>query len=1121
MALKRSLQKSPQAVKLGRGAFNCVAWSSDRLWLALGGDDNAVYVFTPKGELHWRRKKHTAPVESLAWSPDGRCLASGADDGTVRLWSFDGTELRCLDGHEGIVAGIAWAPDSRRLVSGSEDRTLRLWSAADGAELRRIEGHEGAVWSVAWSPDGRVLASGAGDRTVRLWSALSGGELRCLTGHTNQVSSVVWSPDSRRLASGGRDQTVRLWSVQDGTELNCLEGSDGAILSMAWSPEGQCLALGSSQGVIRLWSPDDEGDAGASTVCPRASEEGRKTVPRPNGYAERVWGVAWSPDGSHLAAVARDGTLAMWEVAAPLPPVSTTEVNDAVQWLARQAATMGRRAPPWIPHLPGADAVSGLGVLRVEGLQRSGAPCIALHPNGRRLASAHSDGHLRCWNLMDGQLFWTSIDPATENLTKPSDRTQPVIQDLAWSPDGRSIAVGMENGAISLWSAADGVELHRLTGHRAPVSSVAWSPDGDRLASGSADRTVRLWSVEGGVELRCLRGHTDLVRAIVWSPNGRYLASGAQDCTVRLWSVTDGRELRCLKGHTALVYSVAWSPDGRRLVSGSQDQTVRLWSITDGAEQQRLEGHSSAVLSVAWSPDAIHLASGSVDGVVCVWNSLDAGGRGRSPLRSFLASGYTWRVAWAPGGSFLISSHAEDVIHLWNTLDLLPGQTTGQAPTSANLFRPVDLSSLPAALVALHRLGIHPPLSLVHDLRTLLGGGAPPALEPLFTGPEGERIQDLQTLGWSSAARTGLLALLLHGLPDSRWEVPSDLTPGILRTSLAAALAGESIDPDAPPPPLAFLRQTAASLDAPLLTLIAALGPDAVAADPGLLLRLRYCVTQLPGLNPVQRHLLRQHLIPLGIVKTDTRNMVGGSCVSSGVYGQNGGNFYREMSVAPSGFPIDRMRFPPGESSFLLGPDVGFGRCRRDSEWRLARQYCLQLPPRMEGNFALRPCLRPTVIILDCSPACHGAVEGLLRPAAHALAATLRRQRLPVVLVSAGGRPTVHLLEQPADLLTFLTQRSQNPPDPVTTLAVATALRRQLVGNTREPIILLLTQPQWGGEIGEMVLSSPHLRALFVQDVALACPVAAPVWSRYCERWEALTSDQHTSLPEVLGRLIG
>ena len=286
---------------------------------------------------------------------------------------------------------------------------------------------------------------------------------------------------------------------------------------------------------------------------------------------------------------------------------------------------MGRRAPPWAPQLPATDAIGApLGTLRAAASVSSGAgaPCLALSPDGAHLASGHLDGHLRCWDLLDGHLLWSSPDLADSRIA----------QDIAWSPDGKTLATGAADGAVSLWSSIDGTELHRLPGHRGPVSSVAWSPDGRYLASGSADHTVRIWEMEGGIALRCLRwlkGHTDVVQSIAWSPDAQYIASGSQDGTIRIWSVsTDGKAIARLApaGERIPIYSVAWSPHGDRIAAGAQDHTIRLWSSSESTSNatatrlnfaetgaQQLDGHVGAVLSVVWSPDGTRLASGSMD----------------------------------------------------------------------------------------------------------------------------------------------------------------------------------------------------------------------------------------------------------------------------------------------------------------------------------------------------------------------------------------------------------------------------------------------------------------------------------------------------------------------------
>src|SRR5215470_8937320 len=162
-----------------------------------------------------------------------------------------------------------------------------------------------------------------------------------------------------------------------------------------------------------------------------------------------------------------------------------------------------------------------------------------------------------------------------------------------------------------------------LAGHTDVVNSVAFSADGKTLATGSADHTVRLWDVATRRQIgKPLTGRTNAVYSMAFSPDGNTLATGSNDHTVRLWDVATRRQIgKPLTGHSDAVNSVAFSPDGKTLATGSADYTVRLWDVATRRQIGRpLTGHTDAVNSVAFSPDGKTLATGSLDDTVRLWD---------------------------------------------------------------------------------------------------------------------------------------------------------------------------------------------------------------------------------------------------------------------------------------------------------------------------------------------------------------------------------------------------------------------------------------------------------------------------------------------------------------------
>jgi WD40 repeat protein len=245
----------------------------------------------------------------LAFSPDGKALASGtAEEGTIRLWDVSTGEcIATLKWKGGDVSSLAFIPDGKVLAAGMKNSggtAVRLWDAGTRKPMAAFKG-QGAD-CVAFSPNGKSLAAGCTDETIRLWDLASGKNT--VTLKSWGTYSLAFSPDGKMLASASPDCAVKLWDPAPGKTdpLHQWTISPDDAFSVAFSPDGTALAAGGG------WSVSLSRGSGSLYLWDLASRQERVSF-RVGEQCECFVSVAFSPDGTSLAAGNWDGQVLVWD----------------------------------------------------------------------------------------------------------------------------------------------------------------------------------------------------------------------------------------------------------------------------------------------------------------------------------------------------------------------------------------------------------------------------------------------------------------------------------------------------------------------------------------------------------------------------------------------------------------------------------------------------------------------------------------------------------------------------------------------------------------------------------------------------------------------------------------
>jgi serine/threonine protein kinase len=230
-------------------------------------------------------------------------------------------------------------------------------------------------------------------------------------------------------------------------------------------------------------------------------------------------------------------------------------------------------------------------------------------------------------------------------------------------PDGKTLAVGFEDGTIRLFDIQTEQVITTLAAHSGPVWCIDFLPEGKQFISASDDGFVKRWEVGHPKPLKEWE-QSSAVRAVAVSPNGLYLAIGERSGAVQIVNLTDEKQTKLFR-HSGSVTAVAFSIEGMTVAASGTDRTVSVWDIPRGEQLFKLDRHKGPVYAVAFSQCGNHIATAGWDKTVRVWSAKDG-----SEERVLTGHEYdVWSIAFDERNGcegHLASASSDGTVRLWD-----------------------------------------------------------------------------------------------------------------------------------------------------------------------------------------------------------------------------------------------------------------------------------------------------------------------------------------------------------------------------------------------------------------------------------------------------------------------
>jgi WD40 repeat protein len=298
------------------------------------------------------------------------------------------------------------------------------------------------------------------------------------------ISALAYSPDAKLLAISGYHE-VLLRSADGSNLVGRLVGESPRIESLAFSPDGKLLAVAGSAparfGEIQIWDV-----AATATNAPQKSWK---------IALDSVYGISWSSNADRLAVGCADKAVRLINVADGKELLKFDNHSD---WVFGTIWTMdGKRLVTGSRDraMKLIDASNGQFIDDINKLLEP-VMCIARHPKEDVVAYGGELGVTRTYKISDNQGRTAANNDV--NLRKAFDRLPGPVHAVAYSADGKLLAIGGAGPEVRIHDSAEGKRVATLKGHEGAIFAVTFHPSTNIVVTGGFDGKVRMYETDKG-----------------------------------------------------------------------------------------------------------------------------------------------------------------------------------------------------------------------------------------------------------------------------------------------------------------------------------------------------------------------------------------------------------------------------------------------------------------------------------------------------------------------------------------------------------------------------------------------------------------------------------------------